>query len=86
KGLTDRFFDRHRHRLDILSERVKNLSPENVLKRGYAMITKNEEPIISAAKIERGDYLKIIMKDGTLLSNIIDVKVSPENSNTDLRH
>jgi exodeoxyribonuclease VII large subunit len=79
QGLTERLFDRHRHRLEILGERVKNLSPENVLKRGYAMITKNEEPIISAAKIERGDYLKIIMKDGTLLSNIIDVKVTPEN-------
>jgi exodeoxyribonuclease VII large subunit len=83
QSLTERFFDRHRHRLDILTERVKNLHPENVLKRGYAMITKNEEPIISAAKIERGDYLKIIMKDGTLLSNIIDVKVSSEKSETE---
>ncbi|MCX6311163.1 MAG: exodeoxyribonuclease VII large subunit [Bacteroidetes bacterium] len=83
QGLTARFFDRHRHRLDILSERVKNLHPENVLKRGYAMITKNEELIISVDKIERGDYLKIIMKDGTLLSNIIDVKVSPPNPTTE---
>ena len=81
--MTARFFDRHRHRLDILSERVKNLHPENVLKRGYAMITKNEELIISVDKIERGDYLKIIMKDGTLLSNIIDVKVSPPNPTTE---
>lgn len=83
QGLSDRFFDRHRHRLDILTERVKNLSPENVLKRGYAMITKNEELVISASKIERGDYLKIIMKDGTLLSNIIDVKVTNDKNETE---
>jgi exodeoxyribonuclease VII large subunit len=68
--LSERLLERHRHRLDILTERVKNLSPENVLKRGYAMIVKNEQLIVSAKQINKGDEVKIVMKDGEHLATI----------------
>ncbi|MEO5644001.1 MAG: exodeoxyribonuclease VII large subunit [Bacteroidia bacterium] len=74
KGLSDRFLDRQKHRIDLLQERVKNLSPENVLKRGYAMIRKNDQLIISAKQIEIGDAVQIIMHDGEAVSVINDVK------------
>jgi exodeoxyribonuclease VII large subunit len=74
KGLSERFLDRQKHRIDLLQERVKNLSPENVLKRGYAMIKKNEQLIISAKQIESNDQIQIIMQDGEINATANDVK------------
>ncbi|MDQ3111209.1 MAG: exodeoxyribonuclease VII large subunit [Bacteroidota bacterium] len=70
KGLSERFLDRQKHRIDLLQERVKNLSPENVLKRGYAMIKKNDQLIVSAAQVKKGDELKIVMHDGEFSSSV----------------
>ena len=75
---SERFLERHRHRLDILSERVKNLSPENVLKRGYAMIMKDDQLIVSAKNIKKGDTVKIVMKDGKIISTVSE-KQQTEN-------
>ena len=72
--LSERFFERHQHRLEILAERVKNLSPENVLKRGYAMVLKDDQLLVSAKQIEKGDGLKIVMHDGEISSEVVDVK------------
>ena len=74
KSLSERFLDRQKHRIDLLQERVKNLSPENVLKRGYAMIKKNEQLVVSAKQIEAGDKVQIIMHDGEINSTVSDIK------------
>ncbi|CAN5192942.1 exodeoxyribonuclease VII large subunit [soil metagenome] len=73
KGLSDRFLDRQRHHFDLLEERVKNLSPENVLKRGYAMLKRKDELIISSKQINKGDLIKIIMHDGEISSTINEI-------------
>jgi exodeoxyribonuclease VII large subunit len=74
KGLSERFLDRQKHRIDLLQERVKNLSPENVLKRGYAMIKKNDQLIISAKQIENNDQIQIVMQDGEISATANDIK------------
>lgn len=70
KGLSERYIDRQKHRIDILNERVKNLSPENVLKRGYAMIKKNDQLIVSTKQLKKGDEIKVVMQDGEVNATI----------------
>lgn len=71
-----RLLEKQNHRLDLLSERMKLLDPSQVLKRGYAMIVKNNVPIISAKSVQQGDALKIIMQDGKIETTVD--RISPE--------
>lgn len=80
KGLSERFLDRQKHRIDLLQERVKNLSPENVLKRGYAMIRKKDQLVVSAKQIKAGDEVQIIMHDGEINTTATDVKSTGASS------
>ncbi len=70
KGLSDRFLDRQGHRLELLEEKVKNLSPENVLKRGYAMLKKKDQLIVSSHQVEAGDEIQVIMFDGEIKTKV----------------
>ncbi|MBI3510586.1 MAG: exodeoxyribonuclease VII large subunit [Bacteroidetes bacterium] len=65
-SLTKRTIEKQDHQLELLFERMKLLSPENVLKRGYAMVLKNDQPVVSSKNISAGEKLEIRMKDGTL--------------------
>lgn len=76
--LTRRLIERQNHELDFLSERIRLLNPYDVLKRGYAMITKDKKIITSAKSVKNGDEIKIVMNDGEL-----DATIQPKNQ-TDL--
>ena len=39
-------------------------SPENVLKKGYALILKNEKCIANSSDLQSNDNVKIIFNDG----------------------
>ncbi len=53
-----------------LNNRLVTLDPKNVLRRGYAMIYKNEKSINSVNQMEVNDSVLIKMKDGSLESII----------------
>jgi exodeoxyribonuclease VII large subunit len=74
-ALSRRLFEKQNHRLDLLAERMKLLDPSQVLKRGYAMILKNSQPIISAGSATAGDELKILMQDGTIQARVNSVSI-----------
>ncbi len=53
--------------LESLSKRMEGLNPENVLGRGYAMVTSGDgRVLVSAGGIEEGDDLVVHLRDGTL--------------------
>jgi exodeoxyribonuclease VII large subunit len=59
------------HRLEIAAEKIRGmerrllaLSPLAVLKRGYAVITKNKEVISSVAQVREDDALRVRVQDG----------------------
>ncbi len=54
-----------RSRLDAAVQRLNDLNPQTVLKRGYALVTDAEERIVrSAAQVEPGDALHVRVSDG----------------------
>jgi exodeoxyribonuclease VII large subunit len=59
------------HRLELAAERLKGLenhllalSPTAVLKRGYAVVTKNKKVVASKSQVKEGDVLQVRVQDG----------------------
>lgn len=56
--------------LNILKNTLKLLDPNNVLKRGYALIYQDKKIITSSQHLDKGDLIQIKMKDGKVISKI----------------
>jgi exodeoxyribonuclease VII large subunit len=59
------------HRLEIATEKFKGLenrllalNPLAVLKRGYAVVTKNKKVVTSVAQVRLEDALRVRVQDG----------------------
>lgn len=50
------------------------LSPYHVLERGYAIVTRDGKPVMSASEVTCGDRLDIIMKDGRVRVEALEEK------------
>jgi exodeoxyribonuclease VII large subunit len=53
-----------RERLNGLENRLAALSPEAVLQRGYAVVTKKDRVVASVSQIREGDALRVRVRDG----------------------
>ncbi len=51
-------------RVNGMKDRLGALSPEAVLKRGYAVVTKNTRVVMSRAEVKDGDALRVRVRDG----------------------
>lgn len=66
---------RRKHDLALLVQNLNNLSPLNVMARGFSLVTdKNGSVIKSVEKIKTGDRVDIKFADGTAGAEIITVK------------
>ena len=61
----------HLKRLETL---VKAYSGEEILKRGYSLIYKDDKVITSAKQLKQNDEVKIHMADGTLTAGVKEVR------------
>ncbi len=77
-NLKDLFKDQHQL-LNQLAKHVELLHPDNVLKRGYSITTVNGLLIQDLSKISKGDVLKTVVSDGTILSTITQLNKSESN-------
>lgn len=65
---------RNRERFTNLSIHLDALSPLQILSRGYAIVTKEDNKIIySVAQLDRQDLIDIKMQDGTVNCQIVDI-------------
>ncbi len=63
-------FSLMRQRIEALSSRMESLSPDLTLKRGYAMVFKDEKIVRSVAQVHSEDSLKIKVYDGTIQTRV----------------
>jgi exodeoxyribonuclease VII large subunit len=56
-----------------LIHRLETLSPEHVLKRGYALIYKEKEVVTSVASIKIEDIIAVRLKDGRLTTTVREI-------------
>lgn len=55
-------------------EKLSALNPLNIIKRGYAAVTSNEEMIVSVKALKINDLLNIRFKDGIVDANVVEIK------------
>ncbi len=62
----------HKLELESLSQRLANLNPTNVLKRGYAIVTHYPDgPVIShVEQVGEGDKVQIRVQDGSIKAEV----------------
>lgn len=63
-------FKSHYADLANVEKNVGNMSPENVLKRGYSITILNGKAVTSIQKIKHGEILKTILHDGEIVSTV----------------
>jgi exodeoxyribonuclease VII large subunit len=71
------YFTGRKTRVDSLAQRLIDLNPENILKRGYSITMKKEtgEVVISSTQVAQGDELAVRLSQGQLGVTVVE-KVS----------
>ena len=69
--------------LDHTRKSIKMMSPENILKKGYAVVRLNGKIVGSAENIKEGEEIEVILKD-TLLRSTVKEKIPYHERETDL--
>lgn len=67
-----------KHSLDLtlVSEKVRLLHPDNVLKRGYAYVTHNEEVITSVTELTNAKEITIHFHNGNVTTQINSISIN----------
>lgn len=71
----------NKQRLGAVSARLAALNPMNVLARGYSAVFDENENVISSVKNTNiGDNLKLVMADGKINVNVLEIMKNDENA------
>ena len=65
---------RHRHRLELLRQRLADASPEKLLARGYSLTLKDGRAVKDASRLHEGDVLVTQVHKGTFTSIVKNIK------------
>ena len=71
-------FKSQANELNNLERTINNLSPENVLKRGYSITLLNGKAIRSYNEVKEGDRLETLVIDGVIQSDVVSISKSAE--------
>jgi len=63
-------FDSEKRKLDQIKQLLLVIDPNNLLKRGYAVVRKNNKVIKSKHQLKSNDLLQITLADGTVNSKV----------------
>ena len=67
------------HRLILLAERLKGLSPLNKITKGYAFVTKEDgSRLLSTGEVVPGDSLSLQLADGVVRTRVTETEKDPE--------
>lgn len=64
------FLSRQRHRLELLQQRLADVSPEKQLARGYSLTLKDGKVVKSADELQKGDEITTYLYKGKITSVI----------------
>ena len=69
--LLDRRLQAEKHRLELLTEKVKTLDPALLLKRGYSITMKDGHAVSDPKDLRPGDQIETRLEKGTFKSTVI---------------
>ena len=62
-------------KIDNATDKINNLSPMNILKRGYSLIRKDDSAVTSAGQLEKNDRLTLQLSDGCAECTVNEIKL-----------
>ncbi len=70
------YFRGRRNQVESLSQRMSDLNPDNILKRGYSITVKKEtkEVVLSAGQVLEGEELVVKLHQGELDCSVLDTR------------
>ncbi len=71
--LNAQFIVSHRHRLELLSQRLLALDPQRILDRGYSLTLHQGKAVRTASTLQAGDELQTRLAEGTVTSVVTSV-------------
>lgn len=78
-----RVINEHRRRVAALEQRVHDLDPQRLLRRGWSITVDTDgRPVMSISDIDAGAILTTRLFDGTITSEVTDVIATPDLSGT----
>lgn len=60
------------HRLELLKQRLCDISPQSLLKRGYSITLKDGKPVTNSTQLKQGDTLTTRLHEGEVTSTVIN--------------
>jgi len=60
--------------LNNIINKLEVLNPMNTLKRGYAIVRKDNEVVTDINKVNKDDLININLETGTIVSKVMEVK------------
>ncbi|MCQ2500083.1 MAG: exodeoxyribonuclease VII large subunit [Lachnospiraceae bacterium] len=69
-----RILKEKRMQLQIRIGRVKGCSPLDRLNQGYSFVEAGEKPVKSISQIQKGEQLKVYVRDGSLLAEVKEIQ------------
>jgi exodeoxyribonuclease VII large subunit len=69
--LSERRLTAERHRLEIVTEKVRSLDPALLLKRGYSITLHQGKAIKDAQSLKPGDEIETRLEKGTIKSVVM---------------
>ncbi len=70
-------FRTHAIRLENAERNIANMSPQNVLKRGFSITLHNGRAITDATMVKAGDELETMLQNGSIITEV--KKINPED-------
>ncbi|WP_426486111.1 exodeoxyribonuclease VII large subunit [Flavobacterium sp. 2] len=83
KNTANDYLRREKVTLEHHLKSIQMMSPQNILRKGYAIVKFNEKIISSADSIQTGEDIEVILKDAKLKSTVKE-KIQYDGRETDL--
>jgi exodeoxyribonuclease VII large subunit len=74
------FLDKQNNEVEKKAIAIRHLNPANILKRGFAIVTCNEEIITDPAKLGEGQSISVKLKSATITSTITNIENEKHNN------
>ncbi|GAE20390.1 exodeoxyribonuclease VII large subunit [Bacteroides pyogenes DSM 20611 = JCM 6294] len=62
----------HRHRLELLGQRIADASPQKLLSRGYSITLREGKAVTDASQLKAGDCLITRLAKGSVQSIVVE--------------
>jgi exodeoxyribonuclease VII large subunit len=72
KIIPTQIINKQKSELKLFTKTIQLIHPENVLKRGYAMVYKDNEVVTGKLNLKLGDEVQLKLRDGIVKSKIIE--------------